>query len=579
MRRRWVGDGESRHPRPLRRSEPVRLFPGCAAFAGPRRGVNAPRKPRGRLTPYPDTVPCSLGLCGSRLSSSMTRRGNMPHRWPASGAGARRACARMSALSLSRARCAAVVLVSVVLQFGLVLPGCGRNNSDDPTGAFGKIMLREPRNHELWPVGRVATVEWKAQGVGGEIVVVEASRDSGLTWDILGTESARTAQFNWSPTEVHEDVRVRVRTADSRVISKSRRIDVVPRVSDVQFGTEFGVARMSDGTLRFWGEYPASFARNESRPYGEGYPYYETRPVPLEGFSRIVTIAAGGEHLLAIRDDGTLLFWGDHDGFMDGAPSVVPEPVPEVRDPIAVSAGFFTSFAVTAAGEVFAWGGNARGNLGDGTDSPRVRPIRVPALDGIRALAVGNQHNVALLNGGAVLAWGWNGAGQLGDGATEDRWTPVGVPGIPTAVAVAARGQFSLVLSDSGEVFTWGSNAFGQLGDGTQVSRLTPGSVVGLRSIVRIAAGFDSGYALDSQGALFGWGSNSRGELCDGSFAHRAYPVRTTVSGVVELFTGDTGAHATDIEGAWLAWGSNYFYEVGDGSPFDRAEAVELRVR
>src|SRR5437773_753599 len=86
-----------------------------------------------------------------------------------------------------------------------------------------------------------------------------------------------------------------------------------------------------------------------------------------------------------------------------------------------------------SAGNVWSWGDNAYGQLGDGTTASSSTPVRVinlsgGYLSGVVAVAVGGLHSLALKSDGTVWAWGYNGYGQLGDGTTmNSRSTPVQV--------------------------------------------------------------------------------------------------------------------------------------------------------
>src|SRR6266536_6251721 len=67
---------------------------------------------------------------------------------------------------------------------------------------------------------------------------------------------------------------------------------------------------------------------------------------------------------------------------------------------------------------------------------------------------------------GTVMAWGYNAQGQLGDGTNTNRYTPVVVSNLTGATSVSA-GTHSVVVKNDGTVWSFGSNSNGQLGNGT----------------------------------------------------------------------------------------------------------------
>jgi alpha-tubulin suppressor-like RCC1 family protein len=91
---------------------------------------------------------------------------------------------------------------------------------------------------------------------------------------------------------------------------------------------------------------------------------------------------------------------------------------------IAVSAGTAHSCAVLGDGQVFCWGANDQGQLGDGTTDARPLPAPVPSLTDVQQVAAGRAHTCARQRGGAIFCWGGNDAGQLGDGVTLQKTTP-----------------------------------------------------------------------------------------------------------------------------------------------------------
>jgi len=167
-----------------------------------------------------------------------------------------------------------------------------------------------------------------------------------------------------------------------------------------------------------------------------------------------------------------------------------------LTDVVDISAGEYFSSAVKANGSVVSWGLNSVGNLGNGTTTKSNVPVQVCAqnetypcknfLQGITAVASNYQHTLAIGSNGELWAWGGNSNGQLGDNSFIDRSVPVRVCEQQSDVLcinyfanvekVSLGSQFSAALKTDGTVWIWGSNYAGQFGDGSLVMRTQPGA-------------------------------------------------------------------------------------------------------
>jgi alpha-tubulin suppressor-like RCC1 family protein len=91
----------------------------------------------------------------------------------------------------------------------------------------------------------------------------------------------------------------------------------------------------------------------------------------------------------------------------------------------AIAAGENHAISLKGDGTVWAWGGNSNGQLGDGTTTARWTPVQVNTLISAQGITAGYQDSFASTTVGITWAWGDNIYGQLGDGTTSDRWSPV----------------------------------------------------------------------------------------------------------------------------------------------------------
>lgn len=255
-----------------------------------------------------------------------------------------------------------------------------------------------------------------------------------------------------------------------------------------------------------------------------------------------------------------------------------PEPVSCVRSPLArgapsgatlIAAGDGHTCASTAA-EVFCWGDDADGQLGDGmAGGSRGDAVAVVGLGPVVGLGAGSVSSCALDASGIVSCWGGGSSGQLGHGVKKSSATPVQVMLGGAATELAVGGYHACALLDNNTVSCWGLNLYGQLGDGTKVDSATPKVVAGLMNVASIAAGGWHSCARHFSGDVSCWGSNSEGQMGSGptgSFTGSLVP--TAVPGVMgadELFAGRERT-CVSVAGDVSCWGSNAHGELGVGN-------------
>ena len=172
------------------------------------------------------------------------------------------------------------------------------------------------------------------------------------------------------------------------------------------------------------------------------------------------------------------------------ADSATPVPVtlPKGVGGVGMVAAGWESTCVVASDEkppstqrVWCWGANASGQLGNGTTSASNVPVQVALPDTQEAarVSVGADHACAVMPDGTVWCWGGNASGQLGDGTTTASATPVQVKGVK-AVLIGAGAGHTCASTTAGRLVCWGSNAQGQLGTAPGDVSTTPRTVPGI---------------------------------------------------------------------------------------------------
>ena len=137
---------------------------------------------------------------------------------------------------------------------------------------------------------------------------------------------------------------------------------------------------------------------------------------------------------------------------------------------------------MTYGSGVVCWGLNSSGQLGNGKTANELVPVYVKSvtgegkLSGVVNLTAGSIHTCALTSKNEIYCWGANGSGQLGNGSNTNSSLPVLVTGLPTdqIVALTAGEKFTCVQLKNQDVWCWGENGDGQLNDGTTTNRNSP---------------------------------------------------------------------------------------------------------
>lgn len=220
--------------------------------------------------------------------------------------------------------------------------------------------------------------------------------------------------------------------------------------------------------------------------------------------------------------------------------------------------------ALLSGNIVKCWGWNGYGQLGDGTTTTRTTPTAVTGLPAdIAQLAAGNDHTCARTTTGAAWCWGGNAQGQLGDGTTTNRSQPTQVTGLTTGVTDITAGQWGSCVVQSGAAKCWGYGAGSANGNGSFSNLLTPTQVSGLTSGITAVSRGSNSCAIQSGGVKC-WGDN--GGVGDGTTSYRTTPVQVTglTSGVTAISVSFDmcAVHS----GAVKCWGYNNANQMGDST-------------
>ena len=312
-----------------------------------------------------------------------------------------------------------------------------------------------------------------------------------------------------------------------------------------------------------------------------------------------IDIAASYNHTIILRADGTVWSTGYNQyGELGTGDTEERKIFTQVKGPngegileniVQITTGYYTGYALTTNGEVYGWGSNRYGELGQGSksDDPVLYPTKMKKVSNIIQISSGAEYIVMLDAEGKVWGTGYNGNGQLGIGNTTLQTLPQQMTSISGIKEISAKSNNTYMLTEGGYVEGVGYNYYSQLGDGSSTDRTTAvytknTSNKYVSDAKHISAGENSVFISrkkDSEGnpqGMYVIGRNDYGQLFTGNTTRAYYA--TEVEKEKDILTmalteGQTGL-MVDAEGNVYTVGYNGQGQIGNGTYENTTEKV-----
>ncbi|MEP9391563.1 hypothetical protein ABLE94_04770 [Gordonia sp. VNK1] len=289
---------------------------------------------------------------------------------------------------------------------------------------------------------------------------------------------------------------------------------------------------------------------NEYGSVGDGTTTDRSVPTPVHGLGDVssVSVAYGQARACAVSD-GDVYCWGQNASGGD----IKPTRVDGISGASEVTAGV-TTCAVRQS-QAYCWGSNVDGGTGTGSTIGFIpEPTRVIGLEDVASIATGVGTTCAITHAADLYCWGRNTTGQVGDGTTQNRLTPVRIAGLRSVTSVTLGADATCAVAD-GTVYCWGSGPVGRPENG-RVGHLSP-TPVGVSGARDVALTSNGGCATVNSGRVTCW------QVLD-----TAPPSTPAVLPELDQVTNLVGvANTCAISAGHLyCWGRNNAGQLGDGT-------------
>ncbi len=297
----------------------------------------------------------------------------------------------------------------------------------------------------------------------------------------------------------------------------------------------------------------------------------------------VKSVLNGYDTNAAIMENGDLYCWGNNGVGQVGNGTTEDQTTPvKVLSNVKFVFCFSSRFllAIMENGDLYCWGHNNYGQIGNGTTEIQTKPVKI--LSNVKSVSYCLNYVVsAITENGDLYCWGSNSHGQVGNGTTKIQTTPVKV--LSNVKSVSCSAEFMSAITENGDLYCWGYNGDGQIGNGTTEDQTTPVKVLSdVESVFYSVIHDDGGYsvsAITTNGDLYCWGDNSYGQIGNnGNTKKQTIPVQvlSNVKSVYYSYSDYCSVSAITTDGDLYCWGNNNYGQAGNGTTENQTVPVKV---
>jgi len=330
------------------------------------------------------------------------------------------------------------------------------------------------------------------------------------------------------------------------------------------------------------------FGRGQKGQNGFQSEYYNIEsPTLINSLPKIISIAAAGNHSLALSEDGYVYSFGSGYngaiGLGDEEDSFTATKIEELSNIVSISTALNHSLALDINGSVYSFGGLA---LGHGEKEEKYfSPKKIESLSNIVAIATGTYHSLVLDNKGDVYSFGYLIPGALGLGDFSGNvYIPTKITSLSNIVSISASYGHSHVIDKNGVLYSFGISDFILIDDSasdfifyTEPTRINlPAGTIDIKSNELMLA------VLDKDGSVYTKGFGEKGYGDTGVLGHAEdinvmnYKKVERLNNIVAISIGGGHFVALDANGSIFTFGRNYYGQLGLNDEDDTREPEQV---
>ena len=235
--------------------------------------------------------------------------------------------------------------------------------------------------------------------------------------------------------------------------------------------------------------------------------------------------------------------------------------------------------------ELWSWGYNVYGNLGQNDRTQRSSPVQIPGTTWSK-VANTSYASMGFKTDGTLWTWGWNPNGELGQnqgsgGNPGSISSPAQIPGTTWSTGKGLIHSQMIATKTDGTLWTWGSNSYGNLGQNNRTQYSSPVQIPGTSwaQEMRYCAKTTQGAVatVKTDGTLWVWGGDNYGNLGQNTInQHKSSPVQLPGTTWAQIGGGDAHFGAIKTDGTYWSWGRSYKGALGNGDTTTHSSPVQV---